>query len=296
MPPRCSRSHVRSAACRGNRVYCLLSGVPVWHHFDLSPPVVEADAQLAAQQQGQRAAQDTPKSKGKQPRRQQQHKRKHEAVATGGAVAGIGTQPPSRPRRQPLAPRTLRRSACSCSPPDLGVLWCVHRCDGMAGLLSDPGLHVLDCDALEALLAPLGPRQLAQLLLTGQAGAPSLVPKPAAAGSEGAIGMRAARMPACTATGAATGSVHTHTHAHTLRRAPLRALAVAFAGGTLPDVVLSLRLAPAAQAALFRRRLGSLPLPLPLTADLRLCCYSPADAALASYTASVGPDPYSHAQ
>ncbi len=61
-------------------------------------------------------------------------------------------------------------------------------------------------------------------------------------------------------------------------------------------MVLSLQLAPVALAALFLRRLGSLPLPVPLAADLRMCCYSPADTALASYQASVGSDPYCYPQ
>ncbi|KAL4440152.1 hypothetical protein ABPG75_003153 [Micractinium tetrahymenae] len=231
------RSHVRSAARRGGRYYCLLSGMPVWHHFDLSP-AEEADSQQLGQQQGQQAEEGAARGKGKQPRRQQQQKRKH--GATAGAGTGPAALPPANQRRQHLpaamVPRTLRQSACSCSSPDLGVLWCAHRCDGMAGLLSDPGLHVLDCDALEALLVLLSPLQLAQLLLT-----------------------------------------------------------VAFTAGTLPDVVLSLQLASAAQAALFLPRLGSLPLPVPLTSELRLCCYSPADAALASYQSTVGTDPYSYA-
>lgn len=83
---------------------------------------------------------------------------------------------------------------------------------------------------------------------------------------------------------------------HRTAATPLRARAVAFAGGTLPDVLLSAQLAPAPLAALFLRRLGSLPLPVPLAADLRMCCYSPADAALASYQSSVGTDPYSYPQ
>ena len=70
------------------------------------------------------------------------------------------------------------------------------------------------------------------------------------------------------------------------------ARAVAFAGGTLPDAILSLQLPAARQSALFLPRLGSLPLLVPLTTDLLLCNYSPADAALGSYYSVQAADPY----
>lgn len=59
--------------------------------------------------------------------------------------------------------------------------------------------------------------------------------------------------------------------------------AVAFACGTLPDVLLSLQLSPARQAALFLPRLGSLSLAVPATSELRMCCHTPADATQAAY-------------
>lgn len=58
---------------------------------------------------------------------------------------------------------------------------------------------------------------------------------------------------------------------------------MAFACGTLPDIILSLQLPAARQAALFLPSLGSLALAVPLTSELRMCCHSTADAALASY-------------
>lgn len=93
----------------------------------------------------------------------------------------------------PGGTRQLRQSACSCGLADYGVLWCRHRQDaadalcaasghnwdgangtaGSAGSGSGNGgpssspqkLHVLDLDALEALLGTLPPATLAQLLL-----------------------------------------------------------------------------------------------------------------------------------
>lgn len=58
---------------------------------------------------------------------------------------------------------------------------------------------------------------------------------------------------------------------------------MAFACGTLPDVLLSLQLSPARQAALFLPRLGSLSLAVPATSELRMCCHTPADATQAAY-------------
>ena len=65
--------------------------------------------------------------------------------------------------------------------------------------------------------------------------------------------------------------------------------AVGFACGTLPDVILSLQLPAGRLAALFLPRLGPLPLAVPGAAELRLCCYSPGDAAHSYYAPS---DPY----
>lgn len=59
--------------------------------------------------------------------------------------------------------------------------------------------------------------------------------------------------------------------------------AVAFACGTLPDVLLSLQLPAGRQSALFLPRLASLSLAVPSTAQLRLCCHTSADATQAAY-------------
>ena len=62
---------------------------------------------------------------------------------------------------------------------------------------------------------------------------------------------------------------------------------MAFACGTLTDVVLSLQLAPARQAALFLPHLGSLLLAVPQTSELRMGCFSATEAAMSSYYTSV---------
>ena len=58
---------------------------------------------------------------------------------------------------------------------------------------------------------------------------------------------------------------------------------MAFACGTLPDILLSLQLPAGRQSALFLPRLGSLSLAVPSAAELRLCCHTPADATQAAY-------------
>lgn len=67
---------------------------------------------------------------------------------------------------------------------------------------------------------------------------------------------------------------------------------MSFACGTLADTVLSLQLPPARQATLFLSRLGSLPLAVPLTSDLRLCNFSSADCAAKPYLSVAYADPY----
>ena len=160
------RAHTRAAARRGGTLYTLLTGAPVWQRFELGPAAggssgggSGAGASTAAEGAPGKAA------GGKQPR--QKRKQPAAAAAADAAAGGMPPQAAAGGRRA-LGPCTLLRSACSCSHPDLGALWCSHRCDAVGGLLADPALHVLDCDALEALLAPLSPRQLAQLLLTGE--------------------------------------------------------------------------------------------------------------------------------
>jgi hypothetical protein len=166
-----NKIHVRSAARRDGTYFTFLSGPPTWQHFDLDPPAATAEAGGDASGSGMASAAGAAagsaqaRQKRKQPtarpgsgqKQQQQHKQQQAAQSGGSGTA-----------RPPLGPCTLRQSACSCSSPDLGALWCAHRCDGMAGLLADPALHVLDADALAALLEPLSARQLAQLLLTGE--------------------------------------------------------------------------------------------------------------------------------
>ena len=156
-------NHVCVAARRGRRYYTLLSGVPVWQHFDVVPSAGAGGGGGQQQQDGEAGGSEH-KAKGKQARQQE---RKQPGAAAAAAAAASGCEPPAQAGPAPPGACALRQSACSCSFPDLRTLWCVHRCDAMLGLLSDPALHVLDCDALGALLAPLGARQLAQLLLTG---------------------------------------------------------------------------------------------------------------------------------
>ncbi|PSC67596.1 hypothetical protein C2E20_8752 isoform B [Micractinium conductrix] len=223
-------NHVCVAARRGRRYYTLLSGVPVWQHFDVVPSAGAGGGGGQQQQDGEAGGSEH-KAKGKQARQQE---RKQPGAAAAAAAAASGCEPPAQAGPAPPGACALRQSACSCSFPDLRTLWCVHRCDAMLGLLSDPALHVLDCDALGALLAPLGARQLAQLLLT-----------------------------------------------------------VALLGGTLPDVVLSLQLPAAQQAALFVRRLGHVAVPVPGPAELRTFCYNAADAALSQLPQYTPADPYS---
>ena len=148
-------SHVRTAARRGPTLFTLLSASgPLWQRYETAP---EGGAAVlgGGGRGGGRARQGKPAAGLKRTRQQ---------AGGGGASGGAGGG------RAPLGPCTLLESACSCCHPDLGQLWCQHRCDAVDALATDPALHVLDCDALAALLAPLAPRQLARLLLAGAAG------------------------------------------------------------------------------------------------------------------------------
>ena len=161
-----ARSHTRAAACRGGTFYTLLSGPPLWQRFHMHPASSGSDAAHAAA--GAASSKAAGKAAaGKQPRQKRKQEAPAAATAAAAAAAGGPQRQPPASTRPPQEPRTLVQSACSCCQPDLGVLWCSHRCDAAHGLLCDPALHVLDCDAMEALLAPLSQRQLAQLLLTG---------------------------------------------------------------------------------------------------------------------------------
>ncbi len=282
-------SHTRAAACRGGTFYTLLSGPPLWQRFHLQPAGSGGGSSAATTAAGGAARPAAGKAAaGKQPRQ----KRKQESAAAGGGAAAAGElhKPQPSGTRPPLEPCTLLRSACSCCQPDLGVLWCSHRFDAMHALLSDPALHVLDCDALEALLAPLSQRQLAQLLLTGegQCTMPGCCTLDCV--SCGVFGHSPHRLRHSTLRLAVKAPGPSQPHPLTVSPSLLPPLAVAFACGTLPYVLLSLQLPPERQAALFLPRLGSLVLAQPTAADLRMCCYTAADATQAAY---YGPgDPY----
>lgn len=140
-------SHVRTAARRGSTLFTLLTGGPLWQRWETAPEGATAAPGTSGERAGKQAA---------------GRKRKQAGGGSGGSGGAGGG-------RAPLGPCTLLESACSCCHPDLGALWCQHRCDALEALSSDPALHVLDCDALAALLAPLAQRQLAQLLLAGAA-------------------------------------------------------------------------------------------------------------------------------
>jgi hypothetical protein len=300
-----NRIHVRSAARRGGTYFTLLSGLPMWQLFELEPPAAttaEAGGDASGSGRASEAGGAQARQKRKQPtarpssgqKQQQPQKQKQQQAAQSG---GSGTA------RPPLGPCTLRQSACSCSSPDLGVLWCAHRCDAMAGLLADPALHVLDADALAALLVPLSARQLAQLLLTGErpvCGADTRMPWQGRCQGQESLPCLGASLVAAVVTcrSAGTGGCwEPMSSALPLNQLacpfppPCLPCAVAFACGTLTDVVLSLQLPPARQAALFLPHLGSLPLTVPATSELRMGCFSPTEAALSSYYTSM--DPYS---
>lgn len=151
------RSHIRAAARRGGTYFTLASGVPVWQQFEL-----EAVAPGGGHNSSAGSAARGGAARGKQPRQKRMRPAAGADTEPSGAGSGAAAWPTA------AGPCVLLQSACSCSHPDLGVLWCAHRCDAMHALLSDPALHVLDCDALAALLQPLTTRQLAQLLLTGE--------------------------------------------------------------------------------------------------------------------------------